>query len=90
MDFGLTNNLKIKRLIYLLLAVRLLPFCGATGVPCFGLWLTPSVGFKTRVEAPCAQYGLCVMDTRRQLWPARGSNHNKKILQSKVQMDSFE
>ena len=28
------------------------PFCGATGTLCFRLQLTPSMGFKARVDAP--------------------------------------
>ena len=33
-------------------AVAVLPFCGATGTLCFGLWLTLATGFEARVNAP--------------------------------------
>ena len=36
----------------ILFVVTMCPFCGATGTPCFGLRLTPLMGFKARVDVP--------------------------------------
>ena len=52
-------------------------FYGATGALCFGLWLTPSTGFKARVDAPLPVLFVSVMDPQRQLWlprPRPGTN----------------
>ena len=42
------------------------PFCGATGTPCFALWLTLPTSFKAKVDIPspvlCSY--LCIMILR--------------------------
>ena len=58
-------------------AVAMSPLCGATGTPCFRLWLTLAMGFKVRVDVPSPAIvsHMRVMDPQSELWPGRGTNH---------------
>ena len=48
------NSIILIYILFLFFGGDKSPFCGATGALCFGLHLTPPMGFKARVDAPSA------------------------------------
>ena len=45
------------------------PFCGATGILCFGLWLTAHGCYSQRGLIIACALSLHIMDPQSQLWP---------------------